>query len=194
MTYQRGNYKDKWRIERHATEIRRQVGVDQIEVLDPMLLVEHLDAELFYFGDLIPYDPVRLSRARAFGIDGVAFTHPETSGSGILLNCGKSVRRQTATLMEDRAHLLLKHAPSQININPVLGLTTRTYHASQENEAYDLGAATLLPKERIQRDISDLKLHASEIAGAHRCSEELVRYRVNRLRLAKRYSAYAKAA
>jgi hypothetical protein len=62
---------------------------------------------------------------------------------------------------------------------------------SQENEAYDLGAALLLPKERIQRDVKDEKLAAIEIADAHKCSEQLVVYRIRRMRLWDRYKAYA---
>jgi hypothetical protein len=69
----------------------------------------------------------------------------------------------------------------------------RTFDRDQENEAYDLGAAMLLPNERIQQDIKELELMLGEIADAHACSEQLVAYRVGRMRLWNRYSTYASA-
>lgn len=193
MAYQRSNYKDKWRIERQTAALRQRVGLDQVEVLDPSSVVDHIGAELFYFRDLIDDDLDALIRARACGIDGTAFIHPETKSAGILLNCGKPIRRQRATLMEELAHLILKHVPSQVRFNPKLGMATRTFNRSQEDEAFDYGASLLLPKERIQRDVKVLQLHAKEIADAHSCSEQIVKYRVNRMQLAGRYSAYANA-
>lgn len=194
MAYQRSDYNDKWRIERETAALRRRVGLDQIQVLDPQLIVDHIEAELFYFHELIDDDPDALRRAQACGIDGTAFIHPETRSAGIVLNCGKPTTRQRATLMEELAHLILRHAPSQVRLDPALGMTTRTFNRSQEEEAYDYGAALLLPKERIQRDVKDLRLHAREMAKAHGCSEQIVKYRVNRMRLGRQYNAYAQAA
>ncbi len=76
--------------------------------------------------------------------------------------------------MEELAHLLLDHEPCRVARDPTVGLVRRTYDRSQEHEAYDLGAALLLPKERIQRDVKDLQLLTSQIAETHGCSEELV--------------------
>jgi hypothetical protein len=52
----------------------------------------------------------------------------------------------------------------------------------------------LLPKERIQRDVKDLQLLINAIAEAHGCSEDLVTYRIRRMRLWNRYATYASAA
>jgi hypothetical protein len=57
-------------------------------------------------------------------------------------------------------------------------------------ERVDLGAAILLPKERIQPDVAD-KRAADEIAADHGCSEDLVIYRIKRMRLWNRYEQYA---
>jgi hypothetical protein len=51
-------------------------------------------------------------------------------------------------------------------------------------------SAILLPKERIQRDVGE-KCTARKIAVAHGCSEELVAYRIKRMRLWQRYERYA---
>jgi IrrE N-terminal-like domain len=95
-----------------------------------------------------------------------------------------------ATLMEEVSHHLLRHSPCSIARNAKTGFLQRSYDRPQEDEAYDLGAATLLPKERIQRDVAE-KRSAREIATAHGCSEELVIYRTKRMRLWHRYEKYA---
>lgn len=193
MAYKRGDYQHKWQIERTAAAIRRRVGLDQLEILDPSLIVGDLGAEVFHLSDLTD-DDVTLRRARRIGFDGVSSVHPETGDPVILINCGRPIRRRTATLMEELAHLLLDHAPSRIELDPELGVRRRTFNREQENEAYDLGAALILPKERIQRDVKDRQVTAGEIAEAHKCSQQLVEYRIRRMRLWPRYSAYARSA
>jgi Zn-dependent peptidase ImmA (M78 family) len=191
MGYKRGDYRDKWRIERTAAAVRGRLGLDQLAVLDVSLLVDHLGAEVFHLRDLIQDDEVALRRARRIDFDGVASLHPKTGQPVIIMNCGRPVRRRLATLMEELAHLLLKHKPSRIAFDPQLGIARRSYNREQENEAYDLGAALLLPRERIQRDVKEQQLLVDEIADAHGCSEQLVTYRIRRMRLWTRYSGYA---
>lgn len=193
MNYQRGNYQDKWRIERLAAEIRARIGLNQLDVLDPNALVDHFNVRLFHLRDLCR-DEVALHRARRVGFDGAASAHPETGELMILLNCGKPERRRTATLMEELAHLILQHKPSRIEPDEQIGLVRREFDRSQEQEAYDLGSAMLLPKERIQRDVKEHQALAEAIADAHACSTDLVAYRIRRLRLWNRYTTYARAA
>ena len=194
MAYRRRDYQQKWRIERAAAATRERLGLDQLEVLDPNLLVADLDAQVFHLSDLITDDGVGLRRARRIAFDGASFFHPETGHPVIILNCGRPVRRRVATLMEELAHLLLEHTPSRIAPDPKLGVVRRSFNREQEDEAYDLGTALLLPKERIQRDVKEEQLTAREIADTHKCSEQLVEYRIRRMRLWRRYSAYARSA
>jgi hypothetical protein len=194
MSYRRDNYRDKWRTEARATQERAVVGLDQLQVLDPSLLIDRLGATVFHLRDLLADDDVALRRARRIGFDGAASLHPVTGAPLILMNCGKPRRRRMATLMEELSHLILGHQPCRIERDPALGITRRTFDPSQEAEAYDLGAALLLPKERIQRDVKEQQLLADEIADAHGCSEQLVSYRIRRMRLWNRYIGYARAA
>jgi Zn-dependent peptidase ImmA (M78 family) len=194
MPYRRGDYRDKWRIERTAAATRSRLGLDQLVVLDPNLIVEDLGATVFHLSDLLGDDGVGLRRARKIGFDGVSTTHPETGDPLIILNCGRSVRRRMATLMEELAHLLLKHKPCTITQDPQLGVMQRTFDGAQEDEAYDLGAALLLPKERIQRDVKEMEFSAGEIADQHNCSEQLVEYRIRRMMLWPRYAGYRERA
>lgn len=193
MPYERGDYRDKWKVENHAAAVRRSLGMDQLEVLDPARLAAKLGAEIFTIEELVD-DEASLRRVRAVGFDGMAWTDPEEDTPIIVLNCGKPARRRTATLMEELGHLVLRHEPSTIRIDEHLGILRRSYDKAQEHEAYDFGAALLLPKERIQRDVKEQQLLVEEIAESHSCSNELVQYRINRMRLARRYAGYAERA
>lgn len=190
MAYNSRNWQHKLRIEKLSAEIRAKLDLDQLAVLDPLLIADRLKAEVLRLSDVVE-DEVTLRRARRIHFDGAASTHPETGLPVILLNCGRPSRRQTATLMEELSHLLLKHRPSRIEPHPELGFLQRTYDRAQETEAYDLGAALLLPKQRIQRDVKEREYLLEEIADAHSCSTELVSYRIRRCRLWGRYQGYA---
>jgi Zn-dependent peptidase ImmA (M78 family) len=192
MSYDRGDYREKWRIEKRAAGVRGDLRLDQIQVLDPDALAARLGAQVFHLSDLTD-DELALRRARSIGFDGMASIHPQDGAPIIVLNCGKPARRRTATLMEELGHLVLSHQPSRIYTDPRLGVLRRSYDRAQEQEAYDLGAALLLPKERIQRDVGQRVL-VDEIADAHMCSTELVTYRINRMRLARRYASYGRKA
>lgn len=113
MSYNRGDYRDKWRIEKRAVGVRSDLGLDQIQVLDPGALAGRLGAEIFDLSDLTD-DEIALRRARSIGFDGMASTHPHDGTPIIVLNCGKPARRRTATLMEELGHLVLGHRPSRI--------------------------------------------------------------------------------
>jgi IrrE N-terminal-like domain len=188
VAYNRGDYRDKWRIERLATAVRGRLALDQFEPLSPWQLAEAIPAHIFHpedFGD------DRLARRlRRVKWDAFAFCCDGERTLLIVLNPARPKTRQAATLMEEFSHHLLGHKPCAITRNAETGFFERSYDASQEAEAYDLGAAILLPKERIQRDVSEQHT-AAEIADTHACSEQLVVYRIKRMRLWQRYERYA---
>jgi Zn-dependent peptidase ImmA (M78 family) len=188
VPYNRGDYRDKWRIERLAATVRTKLKVDQLELLSPWQLAEAIPAHVFYPED---FENDGLARTlRLIKWDGFAFCCDGDRTLMILLNPARSEKRQMATLMEELSHHLLRHKPCSIAVNPHTGFLERSYDQAQEAEAYDLGAAILLPKERIQRDVGERRT-AKEIAAAHGCSDELVIYRIKRMRLWQRYERYA---
>jgi Zn-dependent peptidase ImmA (M78 family) len=187
MPYNRRDYRDKWRIERLAADIRERLGLDQLEVLSPYRLCDAVPAHVFVPADIA--DTGLQHRLAQVAWDGFSFTYPDEPTVMVLLNPERAVTRQTATLMEELSHHLLGHRPSIIRTDRVTGLPQRDYNASQEAEAYDLGGALLLPKERIQLEVANQRV-AREIAADHGCSRQLVEYRIKRLRLWGRYSAY----
>lgn len=188
MAYSRGDYRDKWRIERVAAAIRGDLGLDQLAPLSPWRLADAIPAHIFYPDD---FDDDGLARRlRAVSWDGLAFSCPDDHTLMVVLNSARPQTRQTATLMEELSHHLLRHQPSSIAVSPQTGLLERSYNRSQEEEAYDLGAALLLPKARIQHDVA-AKRTAEQIAADHACSKDIVVYRIKRMRLWQRYVRYA---
>lgn len=188
MSYNRGDYLQKWRIERLAAGIRGDLGLDQLTPLSPWHLADAIPAHIFFPEDFD--DDALARRVRAVKWDGFAFPCPDDHTLMIVLNPAKPQTRQTATLMEELSHHLLHHQPSSIAHDPRTGFLERSYNRSQEDEAYDLGAALLLPKERIQQDVA-ARLTAAQIAVDHSCSDDIVVYRIKRMRLWQRYATYA---
>jgi Zn-dependent peptidase ImmA (M78 family) len=188
MAYDRGHFRDKWRIERLSAEIRASIGLDQVSVLAPQALCDAVPAHVFAPDDF--GDPALSSRVARVRWDGLSFSYPGDSTLIVVLNPNRSSARQAATLMEELSHHLLRHAPSTIWTDPQTGLPRRDFNKAQEEEAYDLGAALLLPKERIQGEVASQR-SGRDVATEHGCSLKLVEYRIKRLRLWNRYSAYA---
>jgi Zn-dependent peptidase ImmA (M78 family) len=188
MPYNRGDYRDKWRIERLAAAVRGKLGLDQLTPLSPWRLAEAIPAHVFYPEDFGSDGLAR--RMRGVKWDALAFCCPGEQTLIVVVNPAKPKTRQTATLMEEFSHHLLRHKPCAIGINPTTGFLERSYDKAQEHEAYDLGAALLLPKEIIQRDVA-AHLTADEIAAEHDCSDDIVVYRIKRMRLWQRYELYA---
>jgi len=188
MAYSRGRYQDKWRIERQAAVVRRSLGLDQLTPLDPWLLCEAVPAHVFYPEDF-PADGLA-RQLQAVPWDGFSFCFPDEVTLIVMLNSARPRTRQMATLMEELAHHLLGHKPCAITRDPTGGFLRRSYDPSQETEAFDLGAALILPKEKVQRDVGAHR-SAAEIAREHGCSGDLVIYRIKRMRLWRRYESYA---
>jgi Zn-dependent peptidase ImmA (M78 family) len=184
----RGDYHDKWRIERQAKAIRASLGLDTMAILPIEDLCDAVPAHVVTPDDL--GDAVLARRVRRPAWDAFSFSYPDEPTLIIVMNPIRPKARQVATLMEELAHHLLGHRPSAIWTDAKTGVPRRDYDKAQEQEAYDLGAAILLPKERMQADIAELRV-AHDIAREHGCSVEYVEYRIKRLRLWNRYSAYA---
>ena len=185
--YARGNYRDKWRLERQAQATRARLKLTQYDVIDPWRLADLVPAHVFYVDDIVDADLAL--RAGHAGWDGFAFQFPGESTLMVVLNPNRTTARQSATLMEELCHGLLRHAPTRLLQDPDTGLLRREYNQAQEHEAYDLGATILLPKELIQRAVAN-HVTASEVAAQHGCSIDLVHYRIQRCRLWKRYCKY----
>ncbi len=140
--YSRGNYLDKWRLERQAQAIRARLKLTQYDVLDPWRLADLVPAHVFYLNDIV--DAELATQACRAAWDGFAYQYPQESTLIVLLNPIRPATRQCATLMEELCHGLLRHEPTRLVQDPMTGMLCRQYNKAQEHEAYDL----VLPQRR----------------------------------------------
>lgn len=107
----------------------------------------------------------------------------------IILNPKHGENRQNATLMEEICHVFLGHKPSRLaieNVNKHGKPIARDYREDDEEAAYSVGAAALVPYSALQRFVEAGKT-SREIARHFNVSRELVEYRMKISRLWENY-------
>ena len=82
--------------------------------------------------------------------------------------------------MEEYCHVLLGHEMTQLTFQE--GVAFRDYQDGQEEEAYAIGAAILVPQQAVRRRLLN-KEPAEGIARHFGVSRELIEFRIKRLRL-----------
>lgn len=103
----------------------------------------------------------------------------------IVLNPTHGENRHNATLMEEICHVFLGHQPSRLaieNVNKQGKPIARDYREDDEEAAYSVGAAALVPYAALRRFVEQGKT-SREIARHFNVSRELVEYRMKISRL-----------
>ena len=103
----------------------------------------------------------------------------------IVLNPTHGENRHNATLMEEICHVFLGHKPSRLsieNVNKYGKPIARDYREADEEAAYSIGAAALVPYASLRRFVEQGKT-SREIARHFNVSRELVEYRMKVSRL-----------
>ena len=98
----------------------------------------------------------------------------------IILNPTHGENRQNATLMEEVCHVFLGHQPSRLaieNVNKHGKPIARDYREADEEAAYSVGAAALVPYSALRRFVEQGKT-SRELAKHFNVSRELVEYRM----------------
>jgi hypothetical protein len=93
-----------------------------------------------------------------------------------ILNSRHDSRRIKITLMEEVAHIHLKHSPTRL-MPSMDGLRMRGYDKKQEHEAYGVGAAALLPWGAFFPAIN-CGTAVEALAEQFEVSSQLVEYRI----------------
>lgn len=183
--------------ELRALALRDFAAVAPDEALDPFRLAEF--ARLL----LVDFDQIKglsdESRAHLLGEgtnewSGGACSQPLPNGWRlVILNPAHGVHRNRATLMEEVSHVFLGHTPNRLavavsdkksgNRNRALA---RDYNKSDEEAAYAIGAAALVPYAALRNLVLDGRT-AEQIAHRFRVSRQLVEYRIKVTHL---WSAY----
>ena len=179
---------EKWRrFEIKALGLRDFAHVPLDRPLDPFALAKFANLIVIGFDELTALSPE--TRAHLLGPaaekwSGGACSLP-TGEKLVILNPGHGRARTNATLMEEICHVFLGHSPNRLSVvthDEKGKVLARDYRRADEEEAYGVGAATLVPFVTLKKlTLSGRK--AEEIARRFNVSRELVEYRLKVTRL-----------
>ena len=186
---------EKWRkFELKALGLRDFARVHGDQPLDPFALAQ--------FADLIvlSFDQVRgLSEAARAHLLGPAVE--KWSGGACSLPDGKKLvilnpthgrTRTNATLMEEICHVFLGHQPNRLSVvtkDERGKMMARDFRKTDEEEAYGVGAAGLVPYKSLKRFVLNRRT-SGQIAQHFGVSRELVEYRMKVTKLWGAYKSY----
>ena len=186
---------EKWRkFELKALGLRDFARVLGDQPLDPFALAG--------FADLIvlSFDQVSgLSEAARAHLLGPAVEN--WSGGACSLPNGKKLvilnpthgrTRTNATLMEEICHVFLGHSPNRLSVvtkDDRGKVMSRDYRKADEEEAYGVGAAGLVPYRSLKKFVRQ-KRTSGQIAQHFNVSRDLVEYRMKVTKLWSDYKRY----
>ena len=167
--------------ESHGIALRSQLNLSPHQLLDPFKLAPLVGLRLVDLDDACAQLPKSLRQQLLIHgkkqWSGGVYGQPLPDGSRIcILNSRHNSRRTKITLMEEVAHIYLKHSPSGL-MRSTDGLRMRGYDTKQEHEAYGVGAAALLPWQAIFPAVNR-GMAIDELAEQFEVSSELIAYRI----------------
>lgn len=112
----------------------------------------------------------------------------------VVLNPNHGRARTNATLMEEICHVFLGHQPNRLSVvtkDEKGKVLARDYRKTDEEEAYGVGAAALVPYVSVKKLLLKGKT-PSEIATHFHVSRQLVEYRMKVTRLWRVYKEWTK--
>ena len=179
---------EKWRnFELKALALRDFAGVKADFPLDPFELARFANLIVVNFDqikDLSEGAREHLLGAAADAWSGGACTLPNGMKL-VILNPNHGRARTNATLMEEICHVFLGHEPNRLSVvtkDERGRVLNRDYRKADEEAAYGVGAAALVPFRALKKFVCRGKTSV-EIARHFRVSRELVEYRLKVTRL-----------
>ncbi len=164
-----------------ALGLRRIAGVKSSDTLDPWELAPKVGL-LVVNGDvataqLTPRERSLLCGPGKHRWSGGVFPQALPDGKRIcILNSGHSYRRNKVTLMEEICHLHLGHQPTVVLLNSH-GVKVRDYDKDQEQEAYGIGAAALIPWSTFF-PLLNIGASTEDLAEKYDVTRNLIEYRI----------------
>ena len=174
---------DKWRkFELKALGLRDFAQVRPDQALNPFELARYANLIVLKFEQVEGLSDAVREHLLGDGVaawSGGACTLPNGTKI-VILNPTHGRTRTNATLMEEICHVFLGHEPNRLSIvtKDARGkVMARDYRKADEEEAYGVGAAGLVPYGSLKRLLIIGKT-SSEIATHFGVSRELVHYRM----------------
>ena len=175
--------------ELRALGLRDFARVRSDEALDPFALARFAKLMVIDFDEINGLSKETREHLLGDGADswsGGTASNPLPNGWRlVILNPKHGAQRNNATLMEEVCHVFLGHKANRLHIVAADkdGKTvSRDYNEEDEEAAYAVGAAALVPFAALRRRVLKGK-SAREIARHFKVSRELVEYRIKVSRL-----------
>lgn len=182
--------------ELRALGLRDFAGVSDGQPLDPFALAKFAKLLVVDFDRIEGLSPESRTHLLGAGTDewsGGACSQPLPNGWRIVvLNPAHGIHRNRATLMEEISHVFLGHKPTRLAVitkdngdrqaseskpQSERKMLARDYNKSDEEAAYAVGAAALVPYSSLRRLVLEGKT-SEEIARRFRVSRQLAEYRI----------------
>lgn len=179
-------------FELRALGLREFAGVTEDQPLDPFALASFARLMVIDFDSiegLSPESREHLLGEAANEWSGGACSRPLPNGWRlVILNPAHGPQRNRATLMEEVAHVFLGHKPNRLAAitydngpghasGPPNKMLARDYNQADEEAAYAVGAAALVPFGALRRLVMKGR-SAHEIGRHFRVSRQLAEYRI----------------
>jgi hypothetical protein len=183
-------------FELRALGLREFAGVNGDQPLDPFALASFARLMVVDFNTIEGLSAESRSHLLGAAVDqwsGGACSRPLPNGWRlVILNPAHGIQRNRATLMEEVAHVFLGHKPNRLAaITSDAGpgqssdaatqsrgrVLARDYNQMDEEAAYSVGAAALVPFAGLRRRVMEGR-SSREIARHFRVSRQLVEYRI----------------
>jgi Zn-dependent peptidase ImmA (M78 family) len=165
-------------VERNGMGLRNQLNLKKYDPMNPEELAKKMGVDLFTPENVLGLSSDMLSNIldedRKKWSAGTMISH---SGKPfIIFNPTHCEERKRATLMEELAHLYLKHKPSEfIRFN---GLAFRTHKQTVETQAYWVGSSALVPRHVLEVSV-EKNISREYVAEKFLVSSALVKFREN---------------
>jgi hypothetical protein len=164
-----------------AIQLRQLVSIPNTAQLDPSALAKKVGLTVIddqsAFDCLPEADRLHLLGDGCRDWSGGVYPEPLPNGTCLcILNPRHSRRRRKITLMEEIVHKFLGHTPSDLMLSAG-HLQIRDYDKQQEEEAYGIGAAALLPWSVFFKALNAGKT-IEELAEHNDLTTQLIEYRI----------------
>ena len=183
---------EKWRkFELKALGLRDFALVARHQPLNPFELARFANLIVVRFDQIKGLSDSAREHLLGTAVDtwsGGACTLPDGTKL-VILNPKHGRARTNATLMEEICHVFLGHQPNRLSVvtkDSHGRVMARDYRKADEEEAYGVGAASLVPYSSLRSHLRRGK-NAREIAQHFRVSRELVEYRMKVTKLWNEY-------
>ncbi len=160
--------------EEQARQIRTAANWDALSPIDPSEIAKRFGFTVLDSEQAFKTDPDLIKQLRTISVKTWS-GHAIPDLNVIVVNSNQTSERRAATLMEEVAHLFLKHEPTRLTSDSSVDVG-RTLNRDVESDAYWTGAAVLLPSQSLAMAIWHGHKSAA-IASKWGVSEELVEFR-----------------